>query len=133
MPRSRIDVSGALDTWIRELPRLGRGNEVRDEWADATHYMLLRSREVTHIITGQLRGTSYSVTEQRGSRVDGELWWPATNPRDGTHYGIYEFKGTERRPYDVAHDAPKLAFRQSADNFRDALGRALERQVERWG
>lgn len=133
MPRSRIEISGDLDTWIRELPSLGRGNEVRDEWADATHAHLLDARGRTHVITGQLRATSYSNTEQRGSRVTGELWWPATSPQ-GYHYAQAEWGliPSRREHLGSDHDVPRWSFLASEDNYRRALIRGLEAQVSSW-
>ncbi|MDL5159409.1 hypothetical protein [Actinomycetospora termitidis] len=137
MPRSRIDVGGAIDTWIRELPNLGRARDMHDDWAQATHLMLEAARGHTHVDTGQLRATSYSTTQARGAwQIEGRILWPARNPDTGYHYAQQEFGLPNiqrfRRHAGTDHDAPALAFAEAYPAFIEAIGSGLERQVRGW-
>lgn len=119
MVRSRI-VKDGLDRWIRGLDQLGEPDEAAEEvWRQVTDVMFDRSQARVHILTGDLKASGRSETRREGDRIVGEIEYDAD-------HAIYEFRRGGK------HDALGLAFKETYEMFRAALGQALEAQVREW-
>jgi hypothetical protein len=114
----KITLGGAWQQWAKQASRTYSKDASFTEWQNATERFFDASQAVVHVITGRLRQSGSVSVYADGDRFVGEVEYSAP-------YALTE--AARGGP----HDYMQLAYEATVDEFPPAVGRALERMVER--